>query len=162
MPVIPEEGRTYTCVTLDTDSQRRCLQSKFEERRPKITVGPLSIHFHVDRPLISESAETPKILPRPQDLDDIKAKLREIEGKAATDLQLIIRGYADKQGTAERNERLSHARAEWVKRQIEAASLSKIKRIVVGGYGDTYSPDSPLNDQRFRVAVVEVLPLSQN
>jgi hypothetical protein len=161
---IPEPGEKdliFKILTLDTESQRKCLQAMMEKTRPKIAAGPLSIRFHVNRPLPAESADNQEILPRGQDLDDVKDKLREIEGKAATDLQLIIRGYADKQGTPERNEKLSLDRAEWVKRQIEAASLSKIKHIAVGGYGDKYSPDSPPDDQRFRVAVVEVLPLSQ-
>ena len=164
MPVIPEEEPdekvlVNEILALDTYSERMCLQSKFQKFRPTISTGPLAIRFRVDRPLPAESSDLQEVLPRQQDLDDVKKVLRDVNERAAVDLQLMIRGYADKQGAAQNNQRLSLRRADWVKIQIEAASLSKIKHIKVAGYGDAYSPDSPRDDQRFRVAVVEILPL---
>ena len=70
---------------------------------------------------------------------------------------MIIRGYADKQGSYENNQILSKIRASWLGRKLDSSLTSLIKSIETKGCGDQYSTDSPKDNQDFRVAVIEVI-----
>jgi len=161
MPVVDIKYDYQNTLTLDVKSQINCIKKNMNISQPTISVGPLRVRFKTNQPASKTSNNLTDLLPRVTDLSELVTKLRDVLNIATTNIKLVVRGYADKQGQTEYNLDLSKRRAEWLKLILTQEFGDKINEISVRGCGDEYAPDSPKDDQRFRVAVVEIIPIAE-